>query len=52
MTLECSSAGTIPGMATQLNYTQEQFRAMFKEVAESYQKDEGSEILEMAFRKD
>ncbi len=39
-------------MASRLNYTDEQFNIMLKEVAESYQTDGGSEILEMAFRKD
>jgi len=36
-------------MASQLNYTEEQFNIMLKEVMEAYKKDRGSKLLEMAF---
>jgi tetratricopeptide (TPR) repeat protein len=36
-------------MAAQLNYTQEQFDAMFKEVIEEYQKDRGWALIRAAF---
>ncbi|MGB3458639.1 MAG: tetratricopeptide repeat protein [Halobacteriota archaeon] len=39
----------LTGMASQLNYTDEQFNLMLKEVMEAYKKDGGSKLLEMAF---
>jgi tetratricopeptide (TPR) repeat protein len=39
----------LTGMASQLNYTGEQFNLMLKEVMEAYKKDRGSNLLEMAF---
>jgi tetratricopeptide (TPR) repeat protein len=39
----------LTGMASQLNYTEEQFNLMLKEVMEAYKKDRGSKLLEIAF---
>ncbi len=39
----------LTGMASQLNYTEEQFNIMLKEVMEAYKKGGGSKLLEMAF---
>jgi tetratricopeptide (TPR) repeat protein len=39
----------LTGMASQLNYTEEHFNLMLKEVMEAYKRDRGSKLLEMAF---
>jgi tetratricopeptide (TPR) repeat protein len=40
-----SDLRTVTGMATQLNYTQEQFQAMMQEVAEAYRQDRGGGLV-------
>jgi tetratricopeptide (TPR) repeat protein len=44
-----SDFNALVGMATQLKYTEEQFKTMLKEVAEAYQKDTGVKLLEEIF---
>jgi tetratricopeptide (TPR) repeat protein len=44
-----SDLQTLSQMATQLNYTQEQFDAMLKEVVQEYQKDRGWGLICAAF---
>jgi len=43
---------SLSGMASKLNYTQEQFEAMLREVAESYQRDRGRSLIDAAFGED
>lgn len=38
-------------MAAQLNYTQEQFDAMLREVSEAYKADRGAGLIQAAFEK-
>ncbi len=42
----------LAGMASQLNYTEEQFKAMLNEVAQTYSKDQGTTFLDSIFEKD
>jgi hypothetical protein len=44
--------GVLAGMASELNYTEEQIDSILKEVAELYQKDRGKGLIEAAFGKD
>ncbi|VVB96564.1 Tetratricopeptide repeat protein [uncultured archaeon] len=41
----------LAGMASKLNYTEEQFKAMLNEVEQSYKKDRGTRLLESVFGK-
>jgi len=37
-------------LASQINYSQEQFLSMVREVSQAYRKDKGRSLVEMAFR--
>ena len=44
-----NAEGWVNGLASQLNYTQEQFEAVMQEVAEAYQQDRGWGLIRAAF---